>query len=56
VYVPAGNHDIRMVFEPEVIEKGKWISLICFGLFILLSGAGIYFVYRKRGKGEVAGV
>lgn len=53
VHVPAGNHDIRMVFEPEVIEKGKWISLICFGLFILLSGAGIYFVYRKRGKGEV---
>lgn len=53
VHVPAGNHDIRMVFEPEVIEKGKWISLICFGLFILLSGAGIYFVYRKRAKGEV---
>ncbi len=56
VHVPAGNHDIRMVFEPEVIEKGKWISLICFGLFILLSGAGIYFVYRKRGKGEIIGV
>jgi hypothetical protein len=53
VHVPAGNHDIRMVFEPEVIEKGKWISLICFGLFILLSGAGIYFVYRKRDKREV---
>lgn len=53
VHVPAGNHNIRMVFEPEVIEKGKWISLICFGLFILLSGAGIYFIYRKKGKGEV---
>lgn len=53
VHVPAGNHNIRMVFEPEVIEKGKWISLICFGLFILLSGAGIYFVYRKRDKREV---
>lgn len=52
VHVPAGNHNIRMVFEPEVIEKGKWISLICFGLFILLSGAGIYLVYRKRDKRE----
>lgn len=52
VHVPAGNHNIRMVFEPEVIEKGKWISLICFGLFILLSGAGIYFMYRKRDKRE----
>jgi cbb3-type cytochrome oxidase subunit 3 len=42
-----------MVFEPEVIEKGKWISLICFGLFILLSGAGIYFLYRKRDKRQM---
>jgi hypothetical protein len=50
VHVPAGSHHVRMVFEPEVIEKGKWISLICFGLFILLSGFGIYFLYRKRDK------
>ena len=53
VHVPAGNHSVRMVFEPEVIEKGKWISLICFGLFILLSGAGIYFLYRKRDKRQM---
>jgi len=50
VHVPAGNHDIRMIFEPEVIEKGKWISLLCFAVFILLSGFGIYTIYRKRGK------
>jgi len=50
VHIPAGSHHVRMVFEPEVIEKGKWISLICFGLFILLSGFGIYFLYRKRDK------
>lgn len=50
VHVPAGNHNIRMVFEPEVIEKGKWISLFCFAVFILLSGFGIYVLYRKRGK------
>ncbi|WP_336718961.1 YfhO family protein [Chryseobacterium mucoviscidosis] len=53
VHVPAGNHNVRMVFEPEVIEKGKWISLICFSLFILLSGAGIYFLYRKRDKRQM---
>ncbi|HCR75841.1 MAG TPA: hypothetical protein DIW37_05450, partial [Chryseobacterium sp.] len=53
VHVPAGNHNVRMVFEPEVIEKGKWISLICFGLFILLSGFGIYFLYRKRDKRQM---
>jgi len=50
VHVPAGNHDIRMVFEPEVIEKGKWISLLCFALFIVLSGFGLYSLYRKRSK------
>lgn len=48
VHVPAGTHNIKMVFEPQVIETGKWISLICFALFILLSGAGIYFVSRRK--------
>lgn len=56
VHVPAGKHDIRMVFEPEVIEKGKWISLICFGLFIFLSGVGIYVLYNKRDKRQVEAI
>lgn len=50
VHVPAGNHHIKMIFEPQVIETGKWISLLSFGLFIILSGLGIYFIYRKRDK------
>ena len=48
VHVPAGNHNIRMIFEPEVIEKGKWISLLCFGLFIVLSGFGIFLMKKKK--------
>lgn len=56
VHVPAGNHTIRMAFEPEVIEKGKWISLFCFAVFILLSGLGIYSIYRKRDKRQVEAV
>ncbi len=48
VHVPAGNHSIRMIFEPEVIEKGKWISLLCFGLFIILSGLGIFLMNKKK--------
>lgn len=50
VYVPAGNHTITMTFEPEVIQKGKMISMIAFGLFLLLSLGGVYFVYRKSDK------
>ncbi|KQT17605.1 hypothetical protein ASG31_09395 [Chryseobacterium sp. Leaf404] len=55
VHIPAGNHNIKMVFEPQVIENGKWISLICFALFVLLSAGGIYFVYRKRDEATVIG-
>ena len=47
VYVPAGNHTVKMLFEPEVIAKGKVISMIAFGLFVLLSILGIFWLYRK---------
>ncbi|MGG5208381.1 YfhO family protein [Chryseobacterium sp. MIQD13] len=50
VHVPAGNHNIRMVFEPEVIEKGKWLSLLCFGLFIVLSAFGIFWMNKNKKK------
>ncbi|MCL1666517.1 YfhO family protein [Elizabethkingia ursingii] len=48
VHVPAGKHEIRMVFEPEVIQKGKTISLASAGLFILLAGLGFWFYQRKE--------
>jgi len=54
VHVPAGNHHIRMVFEPEVIEKGKWLSLLSFGLFILLAAFGIFWINKNRKKEIVA--
>ncbi|MEN4759919.1 hypothetical protein ABEG63_06220 [Chryseobacterium sp. C39-AII1] len=53
VHVPAGNHSIRMIFEPEVIEKGKWISLLCFGLFIGLSGFGIFWINKKKKEVQI---
>ena len=49
VYVPAGNHTVKMVFAPKVIATGKIISLISLLLFLILSGLGIYY-NRKRGK------
>jgi hypothetical protein len=53
VHVPAGNHNVRMVFEPEVIEKGKWFSLISFGLFILLSAFGIFWMNKNKKKEDI---
>ena len=47
VFVPAGNHEVRMVFEPEVIEKGKVISMSAFGIFLLLSVGGFLKFRRK---------
>ena len=48
VIVPAGNHTVQMVFAPKVIATGKVISLISLLMFLILSGLGIYFLYRKR--------
>ena len=47
VHVPAGNHTIEMTFEPEVIEKGKMISMSFLGLFIVLSIGGGYYSRRN---------
>lgn len=46
VHVPAGNHTLKMIFAPEVIAKGKLISMICFGLFLLLSLSGIFWLWK----------
>lgn len=47
VHVPAGNHTIEMTFQPEVIEKGKMISMLFLGLFIVLSIGGGYYSRRN---------
>ena len=46
VHVPAGNHTLKMIFAPEVIAKGKLISMICFGLFLILSLSGILWLWK----------
>ncbi|USL95153.1 YfhO family protein [Riemerella anatipestifer] len=48
VYVPAGNHTIKMVFDPEVLHKGKLWSYGAFGVFILLSILGILKLYKEQ--------
>ena len=41
VYVPAGEHSLKMTFAPKVIETGKTLSLISFILFLVLSAVAI---------------
>lgn len=48
VQIPAGTHTVKMVFEPQVIETGKWISMLCFFLFLGLSGFGVYWLNKNK--------
>lgn len=52
IVVPAGKHEIKMVFEPEVIEKGKVISMSVFGVFILFTLGGGFLEFKRRDKNQ----
>lgn len=56
VHVPAGNHTLKMVFEPEVIQTGKMISMAVFGLFLLLAALGIWFLVKNRERRDLTEV
>lgn len=56
VHVPAGNHTLKMVFEPEVIKTGKMISMAVFGLFLLLAALGIWFLVKNRKRRDLTEV
>lgn len=53
VHVPAGSHTIKMVFDPEVIHRGKLFSMLSFGFFILLAAGGFYWFYSKSKKSKI---
>jgi len=50
--VPAGKHEVKMIFEPEVIEKGKVISMSVFGVFILFTLGGGFLEFKRRDKNQ----
>jgi hypothetical protein len=45
--IPAGNHELLFKFEPKVIQTGRNISLISYGLLLLIP-LGWYFKERKN--------
>ncbi|WP_372766043.1 YfhO family protein [Lutibacter sp.] len=45
--IPKGKHTIEFKFEPTVIKQGSIITLISYGLLLIIS-AGWFFVDRKK--------
>lgn len=46
--IPKGSHSIEFKFEPKVIRQGSTISLISYGLLLLISLA--WFFKKKKAK------
>ena len=51
--IPAGTHTLAMVFQPESVRKGNVLSMICFGVFIIVLCvvAGVYISRYTNGIG-----
>ena len=45
--IPAGSHELIFKFEPEVIQTGNMISLVSYGLLLLIP-LGWYFKEKKK--------
>lgn len=55
--VPAGNHNIRFVFDPDSVRKGDTISIVCvclmYAILFALAATGIYQLFRRKKKTTV---
>ena len=48
--IPSGEHKIVFKFEPEVIQKGGFISLISYGLLIVITIGWLFYDDKKKKK------
>lgn len=48
--VPAGEHQLTMVFDPEAVKKGDMLSIACMLIFLLTLIAALAMAYRGRRK------
>lgn len=52
--VPAGEHQLRMVFDPEAVKKGDMLALACMAVFLITLIAALAMAYRARRKTDEA--
>jgi uncharacterized membrane protein YfhO len=50
MYIPAGNHNIEFIFEPQSFYTGRLISIIANIFVCLLIIATIIFYWSKKKK------
>ena len=51
INVPAGDHTIVMVFEPDSVRKGDRIAITCIIiLFLTIIGSIGYYIYTRKKK------
>jgi uncharacterized membrane protein YfhO len=46
--VPKGKHTIEFKFEPQVIQTGSTITLVSYGLLILVIAGWLFAEKRKQ--------
>lgn len=55
--VPAGNHHIRFVFDPDSVKKGAKVSIACYIIMYLtilgFAAWGIFRCIKRRKEGDV---
>jgi hypothetical protein len=53
--VPAGEHKIIMVFDPDNVRKGDGIAISCIAILCLtMLGTIGYYIYRQKKNEELA--
>ena len=48
IYVPAGNHEVIMSFEPTSIQVTETIAWCGFSIFALVILWSLFIAYRKK--------